>query len=355
MRLLSGVTVLDLSRLLPGPLSTWHLQLLGAEVIKIEHPHDGDYARAIGPLDGTESFLYRHLNANKALRLLNLGQDEDRRQFLELVQQSDAVIESFRPGVMKRLGVSFQDLRAVNPRISLVSISGYGQAGAMALASGHDINYMAVSGWLYELVKQSRTPHMPNVQTGDVFAGVLNAALAVVSAVLAARHSGVGHHLDVSITAGLLVSNVVPMLAVQSGSPAQAPETSLLDGGAPCYRVYATADNRHLAIGALELKFWRKFCQAIGRIDWADRHWQNGQAPGGEDARALIEELSTVLVSRPLAYWTSLLEHVDCCVTPVLRMDEAMEHAVNAPYVTAVETPTRRAMKTVVSPVRVVA
>jgi crotonobetainyl-CoA:carnitine CoA-transferase CaiB-like acyl-CoA transferase len=215
MQLLSGITVLDLSRLLPGPLSTWHLQCLGVKVIKIEHPVSGDYARAIGPVDGGDSLLYRHLNGEKLTRRLNLKDDDDRRQFLELVRGSDAVVESFRPGVMERLGVGFNDLRAMNPRISLVSISGYGRTGAMADAAGHDINYMALSGWLYELLHPTR-PHMPNVQAGDVFAGALNAALALVSAILAARTSGRGHHLDVSITAGLLASLLMPMVALQN-------------------------------------------------------------------------------------------------------------------------------------------
>ncbi len=330
--LLAGASILDLSRLLPGPLATWHLAGLGARVVKVESPAIGDYAKQIGPLDGEISYFYRHLNANKHIVALDLATAEGRAAFLERASAADLVVESFRPGVLDRLGVGFARLREANPRLCLISISGYGSAGRMAAAAGHDINYLALSGWMSELMPLHGEPSPPAVQIGDVLGGALTAAFAAVSALLHARSSGAGCHVDVSMTAALISSNPLGLAYAMGHVERPGPGRDLLSGGAPCYGLYRTRDGRYLAVGALESKFWVKLCKVLGRTDLAGRHWQNGQEIGGEDARQVREELARIFAAEPAAHWQRAFAESDCCVTPVLRMDEVLAHPVCAPY-----------------------
>jgi alpha-methylacyl-CoA racemase len=323
-RLLEGITVLDLSRLLPGPLATWHLRRLGAEVLKIEAPGEGDYARVIGPMHGNSSIFYEHLNQGKKVVTLDLKSRGGRDAFFGYVDESDVVVESFRPTVLARLGLGFDQLRARNARVSLVSISGYGHSGMMAQAAGHDINYLALSGWLHELLPAQGMPVPPNVQIGDVFGGALMAAFAAVSRILDARRTGAGTHVDVSMTATLLSSNIMPLINARAALPPSTAGTGLLNGGVPCYGIYRTSDNRFVAVGALELKFWSKLCEVIDRADLASRHWQRGQEVGGAEAWAIRDELAKIFKSNTLSHWQEVFADVDCCVTPVLRVDEAI-------------------------------
>jgi crotonobetainyl-CoA:carnitine CoA-transferase CaiB-like acyl-CoA transferase len=326
MNLLAGVRIIDLTRLLPGPLATWHLQSVGAEILKIEPPGEGDYARAMGPLDTDGvSFFYKHLNTGKTVRVLDLKSATDRAVLLNEVASADAVIESFRPGVMARLGLSLADLQAINPRIALISINGYGHTGPMAQAAGHDINYMAMAGMLHELIDAAApAPLLPNLQFGDVLGGAMTAAFATVSAILSARIQGTGRHIDVSMTQALTTSNIMPLLATMSHGQPKPLGQDLLNGGVPCYNIYRTADHRFLAVGALELKFWQTLCDAIARTDLRNAHWQLGQKVGSAEAQGVREQLQAVFASQTLAHWQQHFAKVDCCVTPVLRMDEVL-------------------------------
>lgn len=330
--LLAGTSVLDLSRLLPGPLATWHLAALGARVAKIEPAAAGDYAQRIGPMDGEASYFYRHLNAGKDIVPLDVTRPEGRRVLLERVSRSDLMVESFRPGVLDRLGIGFERLREANPRLCLISISGYGSRGQLAAAAGHDINYLALSGWMSELMPAAGDPTLPGVQIGDVLGGAMTAAFAAVSALLRATRTGSGCHIDVSMTAALISSNALGLAYAQAGVDRPAPGRDLLSGGVPCYGLYRTRDARYLAVGALEAKFWERFCEALGRVDLASRHWQNGQQIGGEEARAVREELTRIFAAEPLLYWQQVFAGSDCCVTPVLRMDEVLRHPACTPY-----------------------
>ncbi len=332
MTLLAGTSVLDLSRLLPGPLATWHLAGLGARVAKIERAPDDDYARRVGPLDGDVSYFYRHLNEGKEIVPLDLGGAQGRAALLRRVSESDLVVESFRPGVLDRLGLGFDRLRAVNPSVCLVSISGYGSEGEMAAVAGHDINYLALSGWMSELMPAQGEPTLPGVQIGDVLGGALTAAFAAVSALLHARRTGVGCHVDVSMTAALISSNPLGLSYARAGAERDGPGRDLLNGGVPCYGLYRTRDGRYLAVGALESKFWVRLCEILGRTDLPPRHWQNGQEIAGTDARAVRAELERVFAGETLSHWQQVFSGADCCVTPVLRMDEVLKHPVCAPY-----------------------
>jgi alpha-methylacyl-CoA racemase len=332
--LLAGITVLDLSRLLPGPLATWHLASLGAKVAKIESPGGGDYEKRLGPVEGQTSLLYRRLSADKEVVPIDLTRVDGQREFLTRLRQADLVVESFRPGVLERLGLGFDRLRELNPRISLVSISGYGPRGEMAAMAGHDINFLALSGWLQELLPHAG-PTVPNVQIGDLLGGALSAAFAAVSALLHAARTGIGTHLDVSMTAVLTSSNLLPLAYAQAGRSSPAPGCDLLNGGLPCYALYRTRDDRYVAVAALEAKFWLRFCEVLGRPDLSSRHWQSGQEIGSDDARAVRDELGRLFAEKPLSDWMKTFAGVDCCVTPVLRMDEVLEHPVAAEYLTS--------------------
>ncbi len=341
---LQGITVIDLTRLLPGPMATRHLVDLGATVIKVQSPDPAlaDYAKTMGApddFDGDSTYFYRHCNAGKIDLVLDLKNAADRSQLLGLCQNADVVIESFRPGVMDKLGLGFSALQATNPAISLVSITGYGQQGTWAGAAGHDINYMALSGQLHEFCNPQGDITLPNVQYGDLLGGAMTAAFATASAVLHAKMHGQGCWMDVSMTASLLAHNVMPLFAVQARGKPEAAGQALLNGGVACYRTYQTLDGRHLAVGALELKFWQSFCHAIGRADWAMLHWSLGSHQAGDEAsQALCALVANIILTQPLSHWITVFDGVDCCVTPVLSMDEALRHPVNLTNVATTAT-----------------
>ncbi|CAJ0781269.1 Acetyl-CoA:oxalate CoA-transferase [Ralstonia condita] len=328
---LAGVRVLDLTRLLPGPAATRHLADLGATVIKIEDPGPGDYARDMlrSPADRAAdrpSLFFRSLNRGKAELRLDLKLAEDREALIEHVRHADVLIESFRPGVMARLGVGWETLRAANPALVMCSISGYGQDGPLAQAAGHDINYVGYAGMLDQLTSIDGTPIVPNVQIGDLLGGALTAVVGILAALVDARATGRGRYIDVSMTDSVFAHNLMAFFAVGTRGQASRAGADLLNGGVPCYGVYRTADDRFMAVGALELKFWQTMCDVIDKPEWKDKHWACGQRVGGEEAHAMRDALAALFRTATQAEWTARFAHADCCVTPVLRMEEAMQH-----------------------------
>ncbi len=331
---LQGIRVIDLTRLLPGPLATRHLVELGAEVVKIEglaKQGQDDATRSMGltaaeHCAGEPALLFRELNRGKQLMRLDLRQAEGVAALRDLVRGADVLIEGFRPGVMAQLGLGWDALRAVNPRLVMCSISGYGQKSAWAHRAGHDINYIAMAGVLGQIASSSGEPVLPNFQIGDLMGGTQAAVSGVLAGLLGVQRSGRGRFVDVSMTHELRRHQVLALAALQSSGAEPVPGRELLSGGAPCYGIYATADGRHLAVGALELKFWRALCAAIDRPEWAGHHWSLGLTPGSDEAMALRDQLAHVLVGQTLAHWTQRLERVDACVTPVLRLEEIRDH-----------------------------
>ncbi|WP_310449481.1 CaiB/BaiF CoA-transferase family protein [Sulfuritalea sp.] len=330
---LAGLRVLDLTRLLPGPVATMHLADLGAEVIKIEDTGAGDYARAMGPGEraagdngGTgDSLFFRLVNRNKKSLRLDLKQAAGVEVFLRLAQDADVIFESFRPGVVDKLGIGYEAVRAINPRIVYCAITGYGQTGPWADQAGHDINYLATAGLLDQIGshdgEHSGPPAIPNLQIGDLLGGALTPLLGVLAAVIGAKATGRGSHVDVAMTDAVLAHTIFPLVTtLVHGRPAPR-GADLLTGGVPCYGVYRTADERYLAVGALEPKFWQALCAAIGRPDLAPF----GLATGSE-GRRVKAELAAMLAAEPLAHWEPIFAAADCCVTPVLRLDEALVH-----------------------------
>lgn len=333
-RPLDGVRVIDLTRLLPGPLATRHLAELGATVLKIEGPaeagqEDGSRHMGLSPADiaaGRTSPMFRELNRGKQLLQLDLRSAEGREALLHEARRADVLIEGFRPGVMQRLGLGWDALHAVNPRLVVCAITGYGQHSVWSHRAGHDINYIAMAGVLEQIATRAGEVVVPNFQIADLMGGTQAAVSGVLAALLGAARSGRGRCVDISMTHEVLRHHVLARINLQASGRTPAPGFDLLSGGAPCYGVYRSADGRHVAVGALELKFWRALCAALQRPDWAEQHWSRGLAVGSAESMALRDALAAVFASRPLAHWSALFEGVDACVTPVLRLDEAIAH-----------------------------
>ena len=325
--MLTGIKVLDLTRNLPGPFCTRMLADLGAEVIKVEPP-EGDPARALGP-------LFEQLHHGKQTRRIDFRDAADLERLRDWASEVDVCIDGFRPGVMASLGLDAACLHQRHARLVMVSITGYGQDGPWAQRAGHDLNFMAMSGVLDQMRSTQGELAMANVQWGDLAGGSSMATIAVLSAVLQAQRTGRGCHLDVSMTHGLHAHLVMPAATAALLTPllghAPGAGQDMLNGGLPCYNLYRTSDGGHLAVGALEHKFWKLACEGFERPQWVDRHWQRGAWPGSADAIALRDEVRDLVASQTLAHWAARFESLDACVTPVLSLAQAQAHPLFAP------------------------
>ena len=318
---LTGVRVLDLTRLLPGPLATQHLADYGADVVKIEDTGAGDYARTLGAMGGDTSYLYQVVNRNKRSLRLDLKHPDGKAAFEKLVETADILVEGFRPGVMDKLGLGYEALARINPRLVFCSISGYGQTGPYALRAGHDINYIGYAGVLDQIGTAGGAPAISNLQLGDLLGGTMTALFGVLVALVDARASGKGRLVDVSMTDGVMAHAIFPLTEVLANGRVKPRGEDLLTGEVPCYGVYRTADGRYMAVGALEEKFWHQVCDTLGRPDRKPAHLASGAA--GAVARA---EVAAIFGARTQAEWIEVFDAVDCCVTPVLTMEESLEN-----------------------------
>lgn len=318
---LTGVRVLDLTRLLPGPLATQHLADYGADVVKIEDTGAGDYARTLGAMGGDTSYLYQVVNRNKRSLRLDLKHPDGKAAFEKLVETADILVEGFRPGVMDKLGLGYEALARINPRLVFCSISGYGQTGPYALRAGHDINYIGYAGVLDQIGTAGGAPAISNLQLGDLLGGTMTALFGVLVALVDARASGKGRLVDVSMTDGVMAHAIFPLTEVLANGRVKPRGEDLLTGEVPCYGVYRTADGRYMAVGALEEKFWHLVCDTLGRPDLKPAHLASGAA--GAAARA---EVASIFGARTQAEWIEVFDAVDCCVTPVLTMEESLEN-----------------------------
>lgn len=294
-------------------MCTLHLADLGADVIKVEDPGAGDYARTLA------SSLFRLVNRNKRALKLDLSKPAGREVFTELARGADALVEGFRPGVMERLGLGYDALHAEHPRLVYCSITGYGQDGPYRARAGHDINYCAYAGILEQSGAAGGPPAPGNFQIADLAGGALSAAMGILAALLEVQRGGEGRHVDVSMTDCTLAHAVVPLARWLEEGAARPRGADMLSGGLPCYGVYETRDGRYMALGALEHKFWRAFCEAVSRPDLADRHLVSG-----DEAEAVRAEVAAIFRSDTQARWSERLAQVDCCAAPVLDVGEAM-------------------------------
>jgi alpha-methylacyl-CoA racemase len=316
---LAGVRVLDLTRLLPGPMATLHLADLGADVVKVEDTGAGDYARAMGRVREGMSDFFRVLNRGKRAIRVDLKQPRGRDVFLKLAEGADIVVEGFRPGVMAKLGLGYETLAALNPRVVLCSITGYGQDGPYRDRAGHDINYMGYAGVGNEIGAEGGPPVVPNFQVADLLGGALVPVMGILAALLDARASGRGRAVDVAMSEAVLAHAIFPLLGVLEHGTTPGRGTTMLSGGLACYNHYRTRDGRWMAVGALERKFWETVCDILGCPELKASH-----VVYGEPARAAKEKLAAIFATRTQAEWTAVFAQADCCVSPVLAMHEAL-------------------------------
>ncbi|MGH7264130.1 MAG: CaiB/BaiF CoA transferase family protein [Candidatus Rokuibacteriota bacterium] len=320
-RAFAGVRILDLSRLLPGAYCSLLFADLGAEVIKVEEPGLGDYARVSTPHWGDSGIgaYFLLLNRNKKSLALNLKAEAGKEVFRRLVRTADVLLESFRPGVMARLGLGWETLRRLHPGLVYCAISGYGQDGPYRDLVGHDINYMGYAGALSVTGPRDGAPLMPGVQVADLGGGSLLAAFGIAAALHQRTTTGLGQLVDASMTDGV-VSWLAPYLGpfLATGKlPARGEER--LNGGWACYQVFETADGRHVTLGALEPKFWANFCRLIGREDLVPLQYAEGEARDRVEAA-----LRAVFRTRSREDWVRLLHTEDVCAGPVLGVDEVL-------------------------------
>jgi alpha-methylacyl-CoA racemase len=309
MSALAGLRVLDLSRLLPGGFCSLLLADFGADVIKVEDMGIGDYVRADEP-----SFLA--LNRGKRSIRLDLKHEAGREAFLRLTRTADVVLESFRPGVMDRLGVGYERVREENPGLVYCAITGYGQDGPFAARAGHDMNYLARTGLLGLTGEPDGPPVQAAGQIADIGGGALMAAFGILAALRERDRSGEGQLVDVSMTDGAL--SWLAMVAARHLADGEVPRRggTELAGGLICYRPYRCADG-WVTLGALEPKFWKAWCAGVGREDLAERQFD----PVGSDTH---REVEAVFAERTRDEWEAFGEEHDCCLEPVLALDEAL-------------------------------
>lgn len=321
---LAGLKVLDLSRLLPGPFCSLLLADLGAEVLKVEDTGMGDYVRWSPPYvegveDSARSALFLALNRNKRSIRVDLKSEEGKEVLLRLVREHDVLLESFRPGVLDRLGVGYDRLKQENPALVYCAITGYGQDGPLRDRAGHDMNYLGLNGVLALTGDAGGPPVQAAAQIADVGGGALMAAVGILAALRERERSGEGQLVDVSMTDGAL--SWLAMLAAQylndpAGTPLRRGQLPL-SGSLLCYRPYACADG-WVTLGALEPKFWKAFCRGIERDDLIVRQFE---APGS-DAHAEVER---IFAARTRAEWEAFAAEHDCCMEPLLELEEALD------------------------------
>jgi alpha-methylacyl-CoA racemase len=331
---LDGIRVLDLTRLLPGAFCTLLLADMGADVVKVEEPRSGDYMRWYPPLRDGQSVLFNALNRNKRSLAVDLKHEAGRELFLALVERADVVVEGNRPGVMGRLGLGWPVLCDRNPRLVMASITGYGQEGPWAGRAGHDLNYMAVAGALSLNGRRGQPPHPLAVQVADIGGGGQAAATAILGALLGVARGGAGRFLDVSMTDGALSWLAVPLAQVHEQGPIER-GGHRLTGRYACYGVYECSDGRHLSVGALEPKFWRTLCEALGRPDLVGVQYAEG-----EEQERVRADLTAIFATRTRDQWAEALGGLDACCEPVLELDEVAAHPQVRARGMVVEQPT---------------
>jgi crotonobetainyl-CoA:carnitine CoA-transferase CaiB-like acyl-CoA transferase len=296
-------------------VATLHLADMGADVVKVENREEGDYARSLS------SLLFRLVNRNKRAIRLDLKRREGREVFLRLAEDADILVESFRPGVMAKLGLDYGPVAAANPRIVYCSITGYGQDGPYARRAGHDINYVGYAG-VGDQIGTSEAPVVPNFQIADLLGGALVPAMGILAALVEARSSGRGRHVDVAMTDAVFAHAILPLVGYLENGKAPERGTGMLGGGLPCYHLYRTRDGRYMAVGALERKFWETLCDILGCPQLKRKHIVHG-----DEASAAKESIAAIFAARTQSEWTQVFANADCCVSPVLAIEESLADA----------------------------
>jgi alpha-methylacyl-CoA racemase len=318
---LDGIKVLDLSRLLPGGFCSLLLADFGADVLKVEDVNMGDYVRWAPPKyegveDSAAGALFLALNRNKSSIRIDLKSEGGREVFLRLARDADVVLESFRPGVLDRLGVGYERLREENPGLVYCAITGYGQDGSLRDRSGHDMNYLGLVGLLGLTGEADGPPVQAAGQIADIGGGAQMAAIGILTALRERDRSGQGQFVDVSMSDGSL--SWLAMVAARFFAEEACPRRGGLElaGRLVCYRPYACADG-WVTLGALEPKFWAAWCRGVGREDLIQKQFESPGSP-------IHDEVAAIFMERTREQWSAFASEHDCCLEPVLELDEAL-------------------------------
>lgn len=318
---LTSLKVLDFSTLLPGPYATMMLADMGAEVLRVEAPDRVDLTKVMPPFDGKISTAFSYLTRGKRTLALNLKQAEAVDKVKELVRDYDIVVEQFRPGVMDRLGIGYETLKAINPSLIYCAITGYGQTGPYRDRAGHDINYLSIAGVSSHCGRADSGPPPLGIQVADVAGGSHHAVMGILAAVIERQQTGTGQFVDISMTDAAFALNAMAGAASLAGGQEQQPESALLNGGS-FYDYYQTRDQRWLSIGSLEPQFSARLCDTLGLSKL--KSLALSQKP--QDQQQLKTALKDKVAEKTLAEWQEIFADQDACVEPVLTISEAAEH-----------------------------
>ena len=316
---LNGLKIIDFSTLLPGPFATMMLADLGAEVIHVESPTRVDLLRIMPPYANGQATAHSYLNRNKQSIALDLKDKNNIDLIKEKIKQFDILVEQFRPEVMQRLGLGYEELAKIHPKLIYCSITGYGQTGDYKSRAGHDINYLALSGIAGHSGRQTSGPPPLGVQVADVAGGSLHAVIGILAAVIEREKSGLGQHIDISMTDCAVGLNNMAASAVLAAGSVQKAETGTLNG-AGFYDYYKTADDRYLAIGSLE----PQFMQGLAQILDLPILLQKGASFIAEEQQAVKNAIGQKIIQHSQSYWIDVFKAQDVCVEPVLYLDEAL-------------------------------
>ena len=316
---LDDLKILDFSTLLPGPYATLMLADLGAEVLKISSASRPDIVLDYPPFIGDTgvSASQAWLGRNKKTMFLNLKTGEGKAVVKELVKEYDIVLEQFRPGVMEKLGLGYEDLKAVNPKLIYCSLTGYGQTGPLRDAAGHDINYMSRSGIISQAGRRESGPSLMNFQIADIAVGSMNSVIGILAAVNYRKNTGKGQYIDVAMMDGCVPFNSLDGAGFLVSGKEPKREGERLNGGC-IYDFYETKDGEYLSVGSLEPQFWSRFCTAIGREDLIEG---TVYPPNIDEVKA---EIRGILKTKTRDEWVEVFSHYDACVQPVLNLKEAL-------------------------------
>jgi alpha-methylacyl-CoA racemase len=322
MGILNGLKVLDFSTLLPGPFATMMLADMGATVIKVESPDRVDLTKHLEPMDGEVSALFGQLQRSKRSLALDLKQAEAKEVVYQLVQEYDIVVEQFRPGVMEKLGIGYEKLKEINPRVIYCSITGYGQTGPLRNRAGHDINYLALSGVASYSARKNEPPVPAGIQVADLAGGSLPSVIGILSAVYHREKTGEGQYIDISMTDAVFSLNAMYGTGYLAGGREPEPESEMLNGGS-FYDYYETLDHRYLSVGSLEPQFQAKLCQLIGDSNLI----KLSSSQNLKEQQAFKRILAEAIKQKSFEEWLTILGNdFDGCVEPVLKFSESVNH-----------------------------
>ena len=322
---LAGIRVLDLTRLIPGAFCTSILGDAGAEVIKVEEPDVGDYERQIHPFIGSMASRFLILNRNKKSIALNLKEDEGREIFLKMVKEADVLLEGFRPGAIKKLGLDYESLKQINRRLIYCSISSFGQDGPYRDVVAHDINILGMSGFFHVTGVKGGAPVIPGLQIADSVAG-MNAALAILFAHMTREKTGKGQLIDISMFDGVISWMFDALKYAFAGESVPERGEGRLCGGFPNYNLYETKDGKYVAVGSLETKFKNALLKKLGREDLIEQGAEATSTEFKESDKELHTFLCETFLTKTRDEWIEELGELNICVSPVNTMEEALSH-----------------------------